>query len=180
MQILHIMSASLNHAQPVLSSAINAGFRESGVQSLRALDDRKACPMVAVRTAGLSLESIIGVLGACKCEEDSCDCANGMPTAIVDEDYLELLVGLANERFAANSDRIERFRIGLREALAAKTRREKKIGEWEDAATRRLRKRQEGLESNATSSADLGKLPVHATGRSDEQIIDIQQLHLGG
>src|SRR5271170_7368875 len=58
--ILHVMAASLKHAQPVLAAAINAGFRESGVLSLRNLDDPDACPMIAIRTAGLGLESIIG------------------------------------------------------------------------------------------------------------------------
>ncbi|KAL2042679.1 hypothetical protein N7G274_004438 [Stereocaulon virgatum] len=60
--ILHIMAASLYHAQPILTAAINAGFRESGIQSLKNLDDANAFPMVAIRTAGLALESIVGVV----------------------------------------------------------------------------------------------------------------------
>ncbi|KAL8875598.1 MAG: hypothetical protein Q9192_009023, partial [Flavoplaca navasiana] len=47
--ILHIATASLSHAAPILSAAISAGFRESGVQSLKNLTDPNAIPMVAVR-----------------------------------------------------------------------------------------------------------------------------------
>ncbi|KAF7508472.1 hypothetical protein GJ744_009185 [Endocarpon pusillum] len=59
--ILHVMTASLHHAKPLLSAAINSGFRESGVQSLKNLDNPNACPMVAIRTAGLGLEAIIAL-----------------------------------------------------------------------------------------------------------------------
>ncbi|KAL8879587.1 MAG: hypothetical protein Q9192_008200, partial [Flavoplaca navasiana] len=45
--ILHIATASLSHAAPILSAAISAGFRESGVQSLKNLSDPNAIPMVA-------------------------------------------------------------------------------------------------------------------------------------
>ena len=55
------MAATLKHAQPVLAAASAAGFRESGLQSLKNLDDADAFPIVAVRTSGLALESIIGI-----------------------------------------------------------------------------------------------------------------------
>lgn len=133
------MTASLKHAQRVLSAAINAGFRESGVQSLRNLDDKEACPMVAVRTSGLALESVIGYL------EDGQD-VNAV-RCVVSEGYLRMIVGLANQRFEANATRILRFREHLLHQGSNETPRAR--GEvWEDANVRRERKRSEGLQKS--------------------------------
>lgn len=126
-QILHILCASLSHARPVLAAAINAGFRESGVQSLKNLDDVNAFPMVAVRTSGLALASLIGVL------KDEGDAVR----TLVDENYLKILVGVANERFGVNEERIRRFSKGLLRTKEGK--------EWEDVDVRRERKKAEGL-----------------------------------
>lgn len=132
------MSASLHHAQPVLSAAINAGFRESGVQSLRNLADAEACPMVAVRTAGLALESVIGFGMEGQGRE--------IAKSLVDEEYLRMLVAVANERFKANQERGERFIENLLSALAAKEDRRKENGRREESEARRMRKRKEGLQ----------------------------------
>ena len=126
------MTASLHHAGPVLSAAINAGFRESGVQSLKNLDDTNAFPMVAVRTSGLAFESLIGGL-----DEDKGIGAEIL--SLVDEGYLETLLELGNERFLANTERIERFQ---KELFRCQT---KDLGMWEDKNQRRERKRAEGL-----------------------------------
>ena len=139
-KILHVMTASLRHAQRVLSAAINAGFRESGVQSLRNLDEKEASPVVAVRTAGLALESVIGYLQEGEGTEDV--------RCIVTEAYLRIIVGLINERFDANTERILRFR---RHLLDQHSRHNPQNGEavgWEDAVTRRQRKRAEGLQKS--------------------------------
>jgi tRNA wybutosine-synthesizing protein 3 len=108
------MTASLKHAQRVLSAAINAGFRESGVQSLRNLDDQETCPMVAVRTSGLALESIIGYL------EDGEDVNN--IRCVVSEGYLRMVVGMINQRFEANTERTLRFRDHLLKQDLGKSR----------------------------------------------------------
>ncbi|KAI9737923.1 MAG: hypothetical protein M1834_009293 [Cirrosporium novae-zelandiae] len=129
--ILHIMAASLKHAQPVLSAAVNSGFRESGVQSLRNLDDPKACPMVAIRTNGLTLESIIGY-AVTEDEQENL-------YSFVTEEYIQMLINIGNERFKANSQRIERFRTNLLAAITPKK------PDREDPETRRARKREEGL-----------------------------------
>lgn len=134
------MTASLRHAQKVLSAAINAGFRESGVQSLRNLYDNEAPPMVAVRTSGLALESIIGYLEEGEGKE-SVRC-------IVTEEYLRIIVGLINERFEANTERILRFR---RHLLDEDPRHNHPKGDgegWEDTDARRRRKRAEGLQKS--------------------------------
>jgi tRNA wybutosine-synthesizing protein 3 len=149
--ILHVMAASLKHAQPLLSAAINAGFRESGLQSLRNLDDREACPMVAVRTAGLALESIIGYAGADDALESEHQHAEGSELyaneyeALVTEDYLGILASIANERFEANENKIARFRACLQEAVALQLKKTHEAEDWEDAESRRQRKRGEGL-----------------------------------
>ncbi|KAH8431599.1 tRNA wybutosine-synthesizing 3 family protein [Aspergillus melleus] len=150
--ILHIMAATLHHAHPVLSAASASGFRESGLQSLRCLDAEDGpSPIVAVRSAGLSLESVIGY-----CEEstDDDDHADEEPVirSLVTEEYLQMLVAMSNERFEINTERKERFRSGMLDLCAAghsrgaKTKgKAKGSADWEDSETRRERKRAEGL-----------------------------------
>ena len=126
------MTASLHHAQPVLSAAISAGFRESGIQSLKNINDPDSCPMVAVRSSGLALESLVGMMIHSGIEEEV--------SAIVDEEYLTLILSLANQRLDSNAERIQRFCKNLFE-------REDKIQSvWEDSVIRKERKRAEGLQ----------------------------------
>ncbi|KAH7064996.1 methyltransferase TYW3-domain-containing protein [Macrophomina phaseolina] len=140
--ILHLLTASLADAQRVLSAALQAGFRESGAVGLQANTDGSVTPMVAVRSIGLTFDSIIAY------EHD-----DGRRASVVSEEYLRSLVELANERFAVNTERIERFRAHL----VAQFRQpgedtkpsmgKKGYPGWEDAAARRERKRAEGLEN---------------------------------
>ncbi len=134
------MTASLKHAQRVLSAAINAGFRESGVQSLRNLDDQETCPMVAVRTSGLALESIIGYL------EDGEDVNN--IRCVVSEGYLRMVVGMINQRFEANTERTLRFRDHLLKQDLGEIPPQGDGEVWEDSDSRRQRKRTEGLQKS--------------------------------
>ncbi|EGE07845.1 DUF207 domain-containing protein [Trichophyton equinum CBS 127.97] len=167
--ILHIMAASLSHAQPVLAAASNAGFRESGLQGLRCLEDPEACSIVAVRSSGLGLESIIGYI-----END------GSPEAtarsFVTEEYLQLLVQISNERFAINTERMERFRVKLlhlggRQALGNPNL------QWEDPVARRARKRAEGLErSKAAKEAQKRENLTSVT--DDDMIFGVNTLDI--
>ena len=129
------MAASLNHAKPLLSAAVGAGFRESGIQSLKNLDDPNAFPMVAIRSSGLALSTLIGFAASD---------ANGAETvhALVDESHLRLLLQLANGRFEANAERIGRFEEKLFKKIDSRHRLDLK---WEDSKTRQERKRAEGL-----------------------------------
>ena len=102
------MTASLSHASLILAAAINAGFRESGVQSLKNLTDAEAYPMVAVRSAGLAFESLVGVIEGPTGAETREDGPERV-RRLVDDGYLDILVGIAGERFRANSERIARF-----------------------------------------------------------------------
>ncbi|GLB03370.1 hypothetical protein AtubIFM57258_007948 [Aspergillus tubingensis] len=147
--ILHIMTATLHHAHPVLSAASMSGFRESGLQSLRCLEANEIegpSPIVAVRSAGLSLESVIGY-----CEEtDDDNDDNGEPIirSLVTEEFLEMLVAISNERFAVNSERKERFRANLLDLCSTdhtKAKGKSKPPGWEDPEKRRERMRAEGL-----------------------------------
>lgn len=137
------MAATLFHAQPILAAATASGFRESGLQSLRCVEgDEGPSPIVAVRSSGLSLESVIGY-----CADDEDDGAADGPVihSLVTEEYLEMLVAISNERFDVNAERRERFRVSLIEACTMKQSGEAKGMDWEDAAARRERKRAEGL-----------------------------------
>ena len=177
--ILHVMAASLQHAQPLLSAAINAGFRESGVQSLRNLDDPEACPMVAVRTAGLGVESIIGHFGARRAIDsdhrpsESHELYASGYEALVTEEYLAVLVGIANARFEANKHKICRFRACLREAMAVQSRKEHDAAEWEDPEIRRQRKRAEGLRTSHDGRNIRNGQLVNA---DIDEIADVQEL----
>lgn len=141
------MTATLTHAQPVLSAASAAGFRESGLQSLRCLEgDESPNPIVAVRSSGLSFESVIGY-----CEYDN---AADKPVirSLVSEEYLEMLIAMANDRFKTNADRRERFRKGLMDSCSSNNnpflsnrKAKTKPADWEDPVARRDRKRAEGL-----------------------------------
>ncbi len=137
------MTASLHHAQPILAAAINAGFRESGIQSLKNLDDPHAFPMVAIRTAGLAFESLVGLIPNHRPDqEDGAD--EEHITRIVSEAYLELLISIVNERFKINAERIQRFEQDL-------FKREEGLEQaWEDNRSRWERKRAEGLEQRQT------------------------------
>jgi tRNA wybutosine-synthesizing protein 3 len=134
------MTASLHHARPLLSAAINSGFRESGVQSLKNLDDPEACPMVAIRTAGLGLEAIIASVA-----EEKTDGLLHFQH-LVPKDYRMMLLRISNERFKANTERIERLRRSLRESMRLEERREQDDHKWESRDARRRRKREEGLQ----------------------------------
>ncbi|KAL2172619.1 hypothetical protein VTG60DRAFT_4738 [Thermothelomyces hinnuleus] len=128
--ILHILTASVEHAQLVIQAGMEAGFRETGAVSLLARQaGEEATPMVAVRSMGLSFESLIGV------ETD------GVRRLIVSTQYLKTLVQIANDRFVENKKRIDRFSAALSAAFAPPKAKEN----WEDAQARRERKRQEGL-----------------------------------
>ncbi|KAL9108882.1 MAG: hypothetical protein Q9227_006413 [Pyrenula ochraceoflavens] len=129
--ILHILTATLAHARPLLSAAINGGFRESGVQSLKSLTDSYSCPMVAIRTTGgVAMQSVIGFVGA---ETEEC-------FATVPESHLRMLVRSGNQRFEGNRGMIERLGHEI-----AKVLRIDNEELWEDEKQRRIRKRKEGL-----------------------------------
>lgn len=133
--ILHVLTASLEHAQVLLRCGLQAGFRESGAVNVTSTTAEAVTPIVAIRSMGLSFESLIGL------QED------GITKCTVSDDYLDSLVRIANERFEENRKRIERFRTAL---LDASQRPKKKDGtDWEDAQTRRERKRAEGLRRKA-------------------------------
>ncbi|CCC08817.1 unnamed protein product [Sordaria macrospora k-hell] len=108
-------------------------------------------PIVAIRSMGLSFESLIGV-------QPSSSNNSSQRQSLVTPEYLSLLVKIANERFGENKKRIARFREALRLAFdedsgagggGAEEKKKKQAGdgggEWEDAEARKQRKREEGL-----------------------------------
>ena len=131
------MCASLQHARPILAAAINAGFRESGVQSLKNLDDANAFPMVAIRSSGLALESVVGWAA------DGITALGEAVRSLVSENYLGLLFELAAGRFKTNAERIMRLEDNL-------FRRGTEDRKWEDVKERHERKRAEGLRQRET------------------------------
>jgi len=94
--------------------------------------------MVAVRSTGLALDSVIGRLDV-----------DGDGVCIVPDTYLKGLLAVANERFEENSKRITRFCDLLLGSVETppdmEARKKSKAVDWEDASVRRERKRAEGL-----------------------------------
>jgi tRNA wybutosine-synthesizing protein 3 len=119
----------------VLSAALQAGFRESGAINLTSSTKEHASPMVAVRSMGLALESLIGFHHG------------GKELCSVSEQDLRTLLEISNERFRINTERITRFQTLLKQMTTAApaTKRGKDGEEWEDAEARKERKRAEGL-----------------------------------
>ncbi|OJD35207.1 trna wybutosine-synthesizing protein [Diplodia corticola] len=146
--ILHLLTASLADAQRVLSAALQAGFRESGAVGLHPNTDGSITPMVAVRSIGLTFDSVI-----------ACEDAAGRMVPVVDEQYLQSLVELANERFSVNTERIARFRAQLLAQFQKAGEGKKGHAGWEDAATRRERKRAEGLENQRQKAQAIAQSP---------------------
>ncbi|KAI0423019.1 methyltransferase TYW3-domain-containing protein [Xylaria grammica] len=133
--ILHVLTASLEHAQLLLRCGLQAGFRESGAINLTSTTAEAITPIVAIRSMGLSFESLVGIR-----ENDSTKCT-------VSDNYLHSLLRIANERFEENRKRIERFRTTILDASYPPKKRDGT--EWEDARARRERKRAEGLRRKA-------------------------------
>ncbi|KAK0723872.1 tRNA wybutosine-synthesizing protein, partial [Apiosordaria backusii] len=126
--ILHILTASHSHAQRVIQAGMEAGFRETGALSLLSRhdnNDNDHNPIVAVRSMGLSFESLIGI-------EDY----HRVRKAVVSSGYLNRVVGNSEKLFKENEKRIARFRDALRTVFEEGTK--KKEG-WEDAEARRER-----------------------------------------
>ncbi|RFU72132.1 hypothetical protein TARUN_10130 [Trichoderma arundinaceum] len=152
--ILHVLTASLGHAQLLLRCALQAGFRESGSINITSQSSEQLMPMVAIRSMGLSLESLIGYEGV-----------DGQRRRIVPPEYLKMLLQISNERFVENTKRIERFRSAFKEAVLEPKASSipKKLNpegkEWEDAATRRERLRAEGLKRKAALQAEKSDSP---------------------
>ncbi|KAI6711521.1 tRNA wybutosine-synthesizing protein [Diplocarpon mali] len=133
--ILHVLTASLHHAQAVLSAALQAGFRESGALNLTSSTSEPPTPMVGIRSMGLALESVIGFA------------SGGKGICVVPEWQLRSLIEISNQRFQENAKRIARFRTLLRAERSTEGKRKGQEGvKWEDAGERRERKRAEGLE----------------------------------
>ncbi|KJX96644.1 trna wybutosine-synthesizing protein [Zymoseptoria brevis] len=168
--ILHMLTASPTHATHAHTSAMSAGFRESGIHSIlppNTTIDQTATPLVAIRTAGLAFSSIVGYLSP---SDESI--VHMVPPA-----YFSTLLRLANQRFELNAERTERFRRALLGLDAKTTVKEGDgpHGEWEDAEARKERKRREGLRRREEV--------LNARQKTDDGVVDDATsglLNLGG
>lgn len=167
------MTATLHHAQPVLSAASASGFRESGIQGLRCLEGEDGpSPVVAVRSSGLSLESVIGY-----CDDEDGSVEEPVIRSLVSEEYLSMLIAMANERFGVNAERRERFRAGVMEACSPgqgenKGKGKGKPADWEDPAVRRERKRMEGLMRKKLLEEQKASKPA-----GQDEDVEVGQVH---
>lgn len=133
--ILHILTDSVKEAQVALNAALAAGFRESGISGILDSKGQLSNPMVAVRSSGLAMDSIIGFQAALDGIDRIC--------AMVSESYLRTLVQVANERFKVNLHRVDRFRQAFMEQVGHHSLNVASV--FEPADVRKERKRREGL-----------------------------------
>ena len=87
--------------------------------------------MIAVRSSGLSLSSLIGFVDDQTCGSDI--------KCIVTEGYLQVLLELANKRFEVNAERVARFRYHLSQNT------KEGHSPWEDREKRKERMKAQGL-----------------------------------
>lgn len=102
--------------------------------------------MVAIRTAGLAFDSIIGY-----------EAAEGSRVPMVSEAYMSVLVKLANERFVVNKERTERFCVALLDQFRSGSAEADVDSTWEPAEVRKARLRAEGLLRQAKSRQEAEK-----------------------
>ncbi|KAI1258920.1 methyltransferase TYW3-domain-containing protein [Xylariaceae sp. FL1019] len=150
--ILHVLTASLSHAQLLLRCGLVAGFRESGAINITSTSSEPVTPIVAIRSMGLSFESLIGVQ------------IDGVTQCTVSDEYLANLLDIANERFEENKKRIERFRTAVLEATSPPKKKDGSM--WEDPEARRERMRAEGLRRKA----EVDRQEAKEAGMMDEAL----------
>ena len=160
--ILHILCASLQYAKPLLSAAINAGFRESGVQSLKALetDFNGDGVMVAIRTNGIVFESVVGVY----------DSELEIAQSLVTDAYLEICASVVNERFQWNEIRKQRLTRELQSVIERQAWEPEKRVETKEE--RREWKRKEGLALQAERASQPEAIEPPDEELDDMNIID--------
>ncbi|KXT06002.1 hypothetical protein AC579_6054 [Pseudocercospora musae] len=145
--ILHVLTSSLQNAQHCHTAAMSAGFRESGISTVTGPNPT---PMVAIRTQGLALETIIAY-------QDT----DGTIRPMVSDQYLRTLLELANSRFRTNAQRTKRFQHAF---LGHETNGDHKHkADWEPADVRRDRKRAEGLKKRAEMGTLKLDMPTKGT-----------------
>ena len=117
-----------------------AGFRESGISGLYESKGRSSNPMVAVRSSGLALDSIVGFQSSSKTHQIF---------PMVSEVYLRTLIQVANDRFEINTQRMKRFRLAFFEQVGRLNGSPLGLNVneavFEPADVRKERKRREGL-----------------------------------
>lgn len=134
---------------------MQSGFRESGISGLLDGKGRPSTPMVAVRSSGLALDSIIGFVDTNSSDTET---ANAQP--MVSESYLRAIVKVANDRLQTNEERKLRFAAAWRQRVITDTTllANDVRGPHESSAARRERKRTEGLERRHRMLLDGGTL----------------------
>ena len=156
---------------------MTAGFRESGISSLPDTKGELSNIVVAVRSSGLGLDSIIGF--------HTDDVGGHRVIPMVSEPYLHTLFHVANQRFVVNSHRTERFREALMEPTTkdyvhSDDTATKDPSGYEPAAERRERLRKQGLQRQAamhSGTLTINDTTCHQNG-GGEQIIDQDGMYL--
>ncbi|PWW78436.1 hypothetical protein C7212DRAFT_357074 [Tuber magnatum] len=128
-KILHIQTLDLQTARIILTAALSAGFRESGIMNPGLTEH--SFPTIAIRCNGLVMDSIIGVVNA----------PHPGIKMIVDENYLKTVMLVSSLRFEDNKRRVDAFSGKIEQILF----NQGQVPSKESKGERRIRKREEGL-----------------------------------
>ena len=139
-QILHVLTASPEHAQVLIKAAVSSGFRETGaINLIPSHNTREGLlpphPIVAIRTAGVAFESLLGF--------ETMSCQRALLTT---RHGIAAMVDIAVERSIENASRRSRFEDTLFDLLQRAEGRRARADAWEDPEERRKRMRMEGLQ----------------------------------
>jgi tRNA wybutosine-synthesizing protein 3 len=96
--ILHVLTASPEHAQLLIQAATAAGFPETCAVNLLGDSNMPAKPMVAIRSAGMAFESLLGSQNR-----------SGRRTLMANMFGINAMADIAVKRFAENEKRRDRF-----------------------------------------------------------------------
>ncbi|KAI4715913.1 hypothetical protein E4T48_07894 [Aureobasidium sp. EXF-10727] len=125
--------------EPMLNTAaLQSGFTESGISSISTDNLRTSTAVVAIRTASLAFDSIIGYEGA-----------DGKLIPMVTEAYMRVLVELCNEKFRINEQKTEAFREALFASFKPQQVQSSGPCAWEPIEQRRARMKEDGIRRQA-------------------------------
>lgn len=105
---MHIQVATPYLADTLVKHALAAGFRESGIMNLglpppKSKQKPAGFPIVAVRSSGMTVDSIVGIAG-----EETAD-GETVLKLLVPPALLKTLLEISYQRFEENTKRIQRF-----------------------------------------------------------------------
>ncbi|MBW0522399.1 hypothetical protein O181_062114 [Austropuccinia psidii MF-1] len=168
--VLHLLAKSVAVAIPLLTAAIGAGFRNSGLTI-----GHRGRVILAIRASTGGLDVPIALLkskpaGLCR--------PQSMLELLVGIDYLHELLVEGNRLMAKNEEKLQRLFSSLKTTLEQSS--SKFTSHWETAEERRKRMKAEGLAAQAASVSNSAARPnLHQLADNEDQLLGLSLLASG-